>query len=501
MSWISSRYQLGTFEPPWYDPDTGPPDVSKVPQWSTPGSPRIEAYWRWITEPKHRPMAHRLLMQLDYSNINPQSQAGLYDFTEFAWIALSVDGKPRLRGSTTFSPYGSRIIADIAVQADDYRVQPAEATSCWHVTTPGDPSIPMIDEHGSTLNWNYPERSLTVGPSIEGTCSQVPDRILNDLRLSVDGITVVTELPEAEDWLSDVINGGYPMTLRDICAYAWYAWAQPDIEWDLFGPFLNFFAQVVAAGPGFSRWFVRAEFDFTTQGPFGPSQCQWQGPVFPNGTEVATLPVDLDVIPGSNIVGDVDFSTAEVSLTLDSENLDSHRFPYKRIRCHGFSECYPVDTFPPPDDEETVMNRLPPGVIANFVPGQSIDAGFLLDLQAPSREIGGIWWLAGNPSEIVIPPPWNFVTISAHINTSTARQHSLGFYAKRNGSENNWEAALRHNHPWGQVASNASVHLSSQHLEPVSPGDIITFHAEQNGGAIGTTANRNWVSVIGHYLV
>lgn len=166
------------------------------------------------------------------------------------------------------------------------------------------------------------------------------------------------------------------------------------------------------------------------------------------------------------------------------------------------SQCYPVDSLTLPDQVEGLTMNDFVGVVAEILPNQSLTGGVQLDLGNPFRNVGGDWWSDSPPrlsNEIVVPAPWNHVQIKGHLNTGNSIVNALAFYAQVNGT---YPQGFRLLDQHGTLSSGSTsdMEFESPIWLPVSPGNVITFHASQTNGVSRNLANASWIEVRGAYL-
>jgi hypothetical protein len=257
--------------------------------------------------------------------------------------------------------------------------------------------------------------------------------------------------------------------------------------------------------PNQARWVVIVHWIYQYTFPGSSVNARFHGPTF-DPTDVGgpnTIPftAQFDSLEDFGAgVSDIDFTAATVDVTTPAvPGLD--QYPWKRLTCFPFSECYPVETFLQSENGESGMNELV-GIFAQFVPSQSINVATPLQLLAPIREVGGQWWFPapGDPTQIVVPAPWNHVDVRAKINTGQSRTNSVQLSIKINGAVPD-DADCTQNDRASGTAQAVAIQAVTPHWYPVTPGDIITVEAVQSGGIIGNTAKFNWVSVRGAYLI
>lgn len=167
----------------------------------------------------------------------------------------------------------------------------------------------------------------------------------------------------------------------------------------------------------------------------------------------------------------------------------------------GLAQCYPQSTLDihPPEPLELEVNELI-GIHSKMVPSQSINGGVFLDLQAPDREFGGLWWdPAGNANEIIVPSPYNWVSLGAQMRTGTALVNQISFYFAINGAFNA-PYRIGSSRRLSGLAQNLDIPVGMSPWIPVSPGDIIQIWASQSGGSLSSNAAQNWVAVRGAYM-
>jgi len=447
-------------------------------------------------------MTQRLLCRLDYSSVDPASQAGEYDFTEFCWVGLFELDDFVLSADSGLSPYGSRIEGMIFPNQPDVGMHPANVTEKWDVTTPR-AMAKLVSAEQSSLDWNKPSREFLVLPDV-GTCSVCSDDLPPNVGISVDGVTASGDMVSLRNTWA---NGSYDVVKEFACVYD---------EWlpQGAGPTFGFAVRYeVVYKPGVSpntaivqvaTTATREEMGFIEQ-----AVCSWTSVEYPMVDGKidcgSKKPISLSVIPGTNFtLPEWDWSTSTISVE-DWSGLGetpTDAFPYKRLTTYGFSECYDIESFaaPDPNQGDGFMSEELLGVLSAVVPSQSIDTTGYLDLEAPVREVGGQWWdPGGDATEIIVPAPINFIRCKASIVTSVARTNFISLQFHRNGSSGGvgWPFSYdRHSHS----AQNSAVSIASAWV-PVSEGDIIQLRAGQTGGVLNGTSGLCWVEVQGRYLV
>jgi len=501
MAWVNTRWPGSVSSPQFFDPGIGPPNPALISQWPQPGTKRTENRRRWITEPLRRPYPLRCLFECEYSSVDPALSGGDYEFKEFGWSDYSYIEQGFLISDTQPSGFGTR--ARHAMYVGNVVEDSATATLAQYLflQTPGDPERRAVLDPKVDVVYNQIGGVAIWTPPPPTGCIVRSQEILN-VDMSVNGAILTNadgDRPAAFDKYHPSLGrasqhalGGCRFLATDDGTLFHDIFLQKRAQHDLF-------LEVLA--PDQWRWVVLVHWIYLTTFPGSSVVARFHGPLFdPALPAPDTIPFTA-VFDSLNDFGagasDIDYSSASVDVTAPVfPGLD--QWPWKRVTCTPFSECYPTATFLNLEGAEVASLN---GAFLKMVPSQSIasdpDLQFVSPIVAPFYENGGVW-LSTDPLDdfrkIIVPPGWNYVKIHGQITTGNQRQNSLAFRPFLNGSgfPGIPIVADRHTNVGGQ---DASLTLTTGGWRPVQEGDVITFRAVQNGGVTSSSANNSWVQV------
>lgn len=173
-------------------------------------------------------------------------------------------------------------------------------------------------------------------------------------------------------------------------------------------------------------------------------------------------------------------------------------WPYVWAWFKAMSQCYPTDSLTPA--KEPILSNELAGVLAHLTPNQSIAGGINPTISSIIREVGGTWFNPANPTELVVPAPWNYVRLAGLISTGTNRVNSITVGFTINGGFE-YPIAVLNTERQSANAQNTIMPFHSPHWIAVTPGDVIEAYASQTGGTLSGTVGRSWVNVQAGYFI
>jgi hypothetical protein len=191
-------------------------------------------------------------------------------------------------------------------------------------------------------------------------------------------------------------------------------------------------------------------------------------------------------------VSDIDFTAATVDVTTPAvPGLD--QYPWKRLTCFPFSECYPVETFRQIKDQDEMIiasaRYLSDGV------ARSVSGGQRMILETADHLDVGAWFQPVPPAttadHLVVPDGVSSIEAICQVRLSN--------------STSSWTAQLfivgRGQDPFCHVQSQTPTERSCQVIlprTPVVPGDQIAVVCTSAVGTYFANAAQNWLQVWGY---